>query len=160
MKLSEIAKKLRLECLTPELKSEAEADVTRGYVSDLLSDVLANAPQGGVLVTVQVHMNVLAVCLNAEVAGVIFAHGRTPDEAVRKRAVEERMPLYLSREPAFDVVGKLTALGVTGAAQNKCGLTAGRAVLPRGNGHPISARKHDRNKPRRYTELYVPLGRV
>ena len=76
MKLDEIAKRLHLECLTPELKSEAEADVTRGYVSDLLSDVLANAPQGGVLVTVQVHMNVLAVCLNAEVAGVIFAHGR------------------------------------------------------------------------------------
>ena len=47
MKLSEIAEKLHLECLTPELKSEAEADVTRGYVSDLLSDVLANAPQGG-----------------------------------------------------------------------------------------------------------------
>ena len=116
MKLSEIAKKLNLECLTPELKSEAEADVTRGYVSDLLSDVLANAPQGGVLVTVQVHMNVLAVCLNAEVSGVIFAHGRAPDEAVRKKAVAERMPLYLSREPAFDVVGKLMALGVTGAA--------------------------------------------
>jgi hypothetical protein len=47
---------------------------------------------------------------------VIFAHGRTPDEAVRKRAVEERMPLYLSREPAFHVVGKLVELGVTGAA--------------------------------------------
>jgi hypothetical protein len=114
MKLSEIAKKLHLECLTPELKSETEADVTRGYASDLLSDVLANAPQGSVLVTVQVHMNVLAVCLNAGVAGVIFAHGRTPDEAVRKKAVAERLPLYLSREPAFDVVGKLSALGVTG----------------------------------------------
>ena len=87
VKLKEIARKLDLECLTPELKSEAEADVTRGYVSDLLSDVLANAPQGGVLVTVQVHMNVLAVCLNAEVAGVIFAHGREPDEKVREKAI-------------------------------------------------------------------------
>ena len=117
MKLSRIAKELHLEFLTPELKSEAEADVTRGYVSDLLSDVLAHAPQGGVLVTVQVHMNVLAVCLNAEVAGVIFAHARRPEEAVVKKAVEERMPLYLSREPAFEVVGKLVALGVTGADQ-------------------------------------------
>jgi hypothetical protein len=114
MKLHEIAKKLHLECLTPELKSEAEMDVTRGYVSDLLSDVLANAPQGSVLVTVQVHMNVLAVCVNAELAGVIFAHGRKPEEAVRKKAVEERLPLYLSSEPAFEVVAKLAALGVTG----------------------------------------------
>ena len=114
VELNEIARALKLECLTPDLKSEAKADVTRGYVSDLLSDVLANAPRGGVLVTAQVHMNVLAVCLNAKIAGVIFAHGRRPDEAVIKKAVEERMPLYLSHEPAFDVVGKLAALGVSG----------------------------------------------
>lgn len=114
MKLNKIARTLGLEWLTPDLKSEPEADVTLGYVSDLLSDVLANAPRGGVLVTAQVHMNVLAVCLNAKIAGVIFAHGRRPDESVRKKAIEERMPLYLSHEPAFDVVGKLAALGVSG----------------------------------------------
>ena len=116
MRMSEIAKKLRLECLTPELESETAAEITRGYVSDLLSDVLAHAPQGSVLVTVQVHMNVLAVCLNAEVAGIIFALGRQPEEAVRKKAVEEHMPLYLSSEPAFEIVGKLSALGISGAA--------------------------------------------
>jgi hypothetical protein len=47
---------------------------------------------------------------------VIFAHGRMPEKTVIKKAVEERMPLYLSRDPAFDVVGKLAALGLSGGA--------------------------------------------
>ena len=44
--------------------------VSGGYASDMLSDVLANAPWGGVLVTIQVHMNVIAVSVNAGLAAV------------------------------------------------------------------------------------------
>jgi hypothetical protein len=113
MKLTDLAAKLGLECLTPEITTPA-ADVTGGYVSDLLSDVLANAPKGGVLVTVQVHLNVIAVALHAELAAVIFALDRTPDEAVRAKAVEEGIALYVSKESAFEVVGRLYALGLRG----------------------------------------------
>lgn len=113
MKLSEIAGRLHLENLTPELPLE-EFEVAGGHVSDLLSDVLANAPRQGVLVTIQVHLNVLAVAVHAGLSGVIFAAGRQPEEPVRSRALEERIPLLASKAPAFDLVGELYALGIRG----------------------------------------------
>jgi len=113
MTLSDMTARLGLEILTPELAIEG-ADVTRGHASDLLSDVLANAPSGGVLITIQVHMNVVAVALHAGLAAVIFAHGMRPEESVRRKAVEEGLPLLASTESTFDVAGKLYALGLRG----------------------------------------------
>ena len=114
MKLNEIAESLSLRDLTPEIPGDASAEVTRGHASDLLSDVLANAPDGSVLVTIHVHMNVLAVAANAGVAAVIFASNRTPDETVRTRAVAERIRLYVSKDMTFDIAGRLYALGLRG----------------------------------------------
>ena len=114
MKLDEIERKLGLRNLTPEVRPEPSEDVTRGHASDLLSDVLANAPSGGVLVTIQVHMNVIAVALHAGIAAVIFAGGRAPDEPVRARAVEQGIALYTSEDSTFDIVGRLYALGLRG----------------------------------------------
>jgi hypothetical protein len=113
MKLRDLAGRLELEPLTPEIPAD-DVDVTAGYVSDLLSDVLANAPRGGVLVTVQVHLNVIAVSVHAELAAVILASGRIPDESVRRKAIEEKIALYGSKASAFDIVGRLYELGVRG----------------------------------------------
>ncbi len=113
MTLSELTAKLDLQCLTPEAPAAA-ADVTAGYVSDLLSDVLANAPRGGVLVTAQVHLNVIAVAVHAELAAVVFAAGRTPEDPVRERAVQEGIALYATTASAFDLVGRLYELGLRG----------------------------------------------
>jgi hypothetical protein len=113
MKLRELATRLELHCLTPEVPPAAD-EITGGYVSDLLSDVLANAPKGGVLVTVQVHLNVIAIAVHAELAGVIFALDRVPDETVQAKAVEEGIALYTTKASAFDVVGRLYELGLRG----------------------------------------------
>lgn len=114
MRVSEIAEKLGLENLTPELGAGEEVDAVSGHASDLLSDVLANAPTGGVLVTIQVHMNVIAVSVHAGVSTVIFASGRIPEESVKKKALELRVRLYTSTKSTFDIVGQLYALGLRG----------------------------------------------
>ncbi|MFH0964968.1 MAG: serine kinase, partial [Planctomycetota bacterium] len=72
------------------------------------------APGGGLLVTIQLHMNVIAVASHAGLSGVVFAAGRAPEEPVRRKAVEERIALFLSERSAFDVVGELYALGIRG----------------------------------------------
>lgn len=113
MTLDEIARRLGLENLTPEVASGA-AEITAGFASDLLSDVLANAPSGGVLVTVQVHLNVVAVAVHADLAAVVFAAGRRPEESVRAKAAAEGIALLASTEPAFEVVGRLYAMGIRG----------------------------------------------
>ena len=114
MNLRAVAEELKLERLTPERDADTARAITGGYASDLLSDVLAHAPRGGVLVTVQVHMNVIAVSMHAELAAVIFASGRKPDDSVIEKAAEEGIALYVSGESTFDVAGRLYALGLRG----------------------------------------------
>ena len=114
MTLERIVRDLGLERLTPELTENEKAEISLAHASDLLSDVLAHAPRGGVLVTSQTHMNVVAVALHAEQSGVIFSSGMSPEAAVRERATAEGLPLFATREATFDVAGKLYVAGLRG----------------------------------------------
>lgn len=116
MVLARIVKELKLDRLTPELADEA-VQVSGGYISDLLSDVMANAPRGGLLVTIQAHLNVIAVAVHAELTGVVFAAGRRPDDGVRQKAAEEGIRLYTTSASAFDVAGRLYEMGLRGVQQ-------------------------------------------
>ena len=73
MKLLELQTRAELHPLTPELVGPDSPMPSGGYASDLLSDVLAHAAAGNLLVTVQTHLNVVAVALHAELLGVVFA---------------------------------------------------------------------------------------
>ena len=112
MTLKDVADALGLRCLTPELNPSPE--VSAGHASDLLSDVLANAPSAGVWLTIQVHLNVVAVGLHAAQAAVVFTSGMLPEPAVVAKAVEEKLPLYATERSTFDAAGQLYALGIRG----------------------------------------------
>jgi predicted transcriptional regulator len=113
MTLAQIQHALGLGCLTPGL--DLDREVNAAHASDLLSDALANAPAGGVLLTIQVHLNVVAVALHAQQAAVIFTWGMQPDEAVVNRAIEESLPLFAAAASTFEIAGQLYVLGVRGA---------------------------------------------
>ncbi len=115
MRLDQIVAEMGLTRLNPEVVDEQDVDIRRGYASDLLSDVLAHAPEGGILVTLQVHLNVVAVATHAGLAAVVFAAGRQPDPEVVARASREGLALYSSPDDTFDIVGRLYALGVKGS---------------------------------------------
>jgi hypothetical protein len=112
MRLQELAQTLGLIQLTPA--ADGDSDITSGYASDLLSDVLAHAPQGGVLVTLQVHLNVIAVASHAGLKAVIFSCGRMPDTEIVERAAGEGLSLYGSNADTFELVGRLYELGLRG----------------------------------------------
>jgi len=114
MKLEDIATELGFAELTSDETGSRDAEIDRGYASDLLSDVLAHAPEGGLLVTLQVHLNVIAVASHAELAAVVFAGSRRPDDEVIAKATAEGLSLYSSPADTFDIVGRLYALGVKG----------------------------------------------
>jgi hypothetical protein len=110
MDLQELINSLSLEVKTPELNLHRE--VTGGYVSDLLSDVIGNAHKGTIWVTLQIHLNIVAVASLKELAGIILINNRSPDADTLKRANAENVPVMTSTLPAFELVGKLYALGL------------------------------------------------
>ncbi|OGP94138.1 MAG: serine kinase [Deltaproteobacteria bacterium RBG_16_54_18] len=112
MKLSEIIKELALTIQSAAGRLDRE--VTGGYASDLLSDVMAHSKEGDIWVTIQGHPNVVAIATLRDLAGIILANGRQPDAETVQRAEEEGVPILCTLLPTFDVVGRLHRLGIHG----------------------------------------------
>ena len=91
-----------------------DREVTGGYVSDLMSDVLAHGEEGNVWITLQLHENVIAVASVKDLAGVIVINGREPEAGTLSKAETEGIPIMVSQQSAFDVVGRLYAMGISG----------------------------------------------
>lgn len=108
MKIKEIIEKLQLKALAGE--ENLDADVTSGYTSDLLSDVIANSKEGSLWITLQIHQNIIAVAKLKDLAGIIIVNNREPDEETIKKAREEKVPVLCSKEMAFEISGKLYEL--------------------------------------------------
>jgi hypothetical protein len=134
MRLQEIARSLDLNPLTPLPEATRDHDITQGYASDLLSDILANAPPGGILVTLQVQPDVITVAGIAGLRAIIFCCDRVPEHDAIARAEEEGLCLYVTSADTFAAVGRLYALGVEGrTAPDRRGGGSGRRVrLPNG----------------------------
>jgi hypothetical protein len=92
-----------------------DTQVTGGYASDLLSDVLANADEGVVWVTLHIHHNIVAVAAHKGLAGIVLVQGRQPEPDTIAKAEEENIPILVSDLPAFELVGRLYKAGIRGA---------------------------------------------
>lgn len=112
MTLGEIATQLVLSVQTASDRLDTE--VTGGYASDLLSCVMAKARQGNVWVTLQSHLNIVAVAALLELAGIIITEGTVPDAVTLLKANEEGIPILTTAQTTFHVVGQLTQLGIRG----------------------------------------------
>ena len=110
MKLCDLIEDLSLEVKTPE--TDLGREVTGGYVSDMLSDVIANAKAGYVWVTFQSHLNIVAVASLKGISGIILVNSRVPAEDTLKKASAENVPIMATSLPAFELVGRLYTLGL------------------------------------------------
>ena len=110
MKVSDVMSLIEARSLTPAVAPDK--DVTCGYVCDLLSWVMAHGEEGMAWVTVQTHLNVIAVAALAEMACVILPEGITMEKDVLDKANAEEMCVLTSPLTAYEICGRLAAQGV------------------------------------------------
>ena len=82
------------ENVTPELPMSTE--VSCGYTCDLLSWVMAHGKKGMAWITVQTHMNVIAVASLMEMSAVILPEGITMEGPSLEKAREEGVAVLQS----------------------------------------------------------------
>jgi predicted transcriptional regulator len=114
MNLKEIVESLDLQVRTGA--DRLDQVVVRGYASDLMSDVMAHAEERDLWVTLQTHQNVVAVAVMKSLAGIILVNGREPQEDTLKKAEAESLPIMVTELPAFELIGRLYALGISGSS--------------------------------------------
>jgi hypothetical protein len=109
--LATIIDKLELKVLTEE-KDFSQILVKDGYTSDLLSCVMAGAPNQSIWVTIQAHNNIVAVAALLELSAIIITEGAMPDPATIKKANEESITVLQTEQNSFQAIGKLWELGI------------------------------------------------
>jgi serine kinase of HPr protein (carbohydrate metabolism regulator) len=85
----------------------SDREITGGYTSDLLSDVMGHAESGVIWITLQTHKNVIAIASLKELAAVILIKGNNPDADMIAQAEEEGIPVLGCDDQAFELTGKL-----------------------------------------------------
>jgi len=108
MTIKEAAEALGAEICQNEFE---DAILTGVYTSDLLSDVLAHARNGGALITIQAHKNTVAVAAHANICLIIICNWRPLPPDMLEAAKERGIAVIRTRENQFTVSGKMWALG-------------------------------------------------
>ncbi len=108
MKVSDIVEKLGLAVYSG--RNGLNREISGGYVSDLLSDVMGNACEGEVWITLQVHQNVIAIASLKDLAAVILVNGFQPQENTMQHSETENIPVLGTDLSTFEIAGKLYQL--------------------------------------------------
>lgn len=98
MNVSDIGQLSGMDCLQGEY---ADAEVLDGYTSDLLSDVMAHAKDGSVLITIQAHKNTVAVCSLAGVVAILICNNRPAADDMLEAAANEGIAVFRTSANQF-----------------------------------------------------------
>jgi hypothetical protein len=111
MTLLEIIDHLNLTVLTTP-KDFSQINPSSGYTSDLLSCVMAGAKHQGIWITLQSHINIVAVAALLDLSAVIITENALPDEGTINKANSEGITLLATPKPTFTIVGQLWDWGL------------------------------------------------
>ncbi len=98
MKTSDLETKLSY---TPEYSDYEVEEITAGFTSDLLSDVMGNAPEDSVLITIQAHKNTVACSSLAGISAIVLCSNRKAPEDMIEAAKDEGIAIFSTKDNQF-----------------------------------------------------------
>ena len=82
------------------------------FISDMVSDVMANARPGNLWLTIQTHKSIVPAANLVDVSGIVITSGKQVPQETVELASKYDIPILISGLPTFELVGKLYALGL------------------------------------------------
>ncbi|MGI6691268.1 MAG: AraC family transcriptional regulator [Clostridiales bacterium] len=113
MDMLKLAQLIEAKTLTDNLPAQ---EVTNGYCCDLLSLVMGKACPGMAWVTVQTHLNVVAVAALGGIACIILPEGIRMEGPALDKAQEEGIAVLSSPLTAYEISALMYARGVAPTA--------------------------------------------
>ena len=93
------------------VQDDFENTVLEGAItSDLLSDVMANAKDGEILITIQAHKNTVAVATLLNIPAIVICNSRPIPEDMLAAAKQEGIAILLTKDSQYKVSGMLYAM--------------------------------------------------
>lgn len=108
MTVYELNKMLQLEVVAGE--QGVHKEIRGGFVGDLLSLVMAHAKEADVWITVQGHINSVAVAVLINLTAIILTQGSLPSSEMIQKANEESIVILTTPKSSFEIVSLLAPL--------------------------------------------------
>lgn len=108
MKVSELAEKIGL---TP-LNAIHEKDIDGVFISDMVSDIVAGTKAGNLLMTIQMHKNLIATANLVDISAIVFVRGKKPLDDVIALADKAEITLFSCDLDSWKLAIKLHELGI------------------------------------------------
>ena len=113
MTLSEVMKTLDAEVLV-ENDQLSTIEIKTAFSADLLSDVLAFAKPGSLLLTGLTNPQVIRTADILDIAAIVFVRGKSPPGETLRLADELNIPILSTKYILFETSGRLYSKGITG----------------------------------------------
>lgn len=110
MKIKQLSEKTGWKTIGSE--ESLQKEVTGVFVGDLLSWVMGNGQSDQAWVTVQGHVNIVAVAVLREFSCIILAQSSQPAQDTLERAKEEGIAILLSDDSAYQCCRTLASFGI------------------------------------------------
>lgn len=109
MSINELAEKVKGTVVV----GKDDACVNCAYASDLLSDVMGHCGDESVLITIQNHLNTIAVCTLAGVEAIVVCHGRPVPDDMAEAAKREGVAIVVTSLSQFECSVALAELPIS-----------------------------------------------
>lgn len=87
-----------------------EQEVKGIYIGDLLSLVMAHAKKGDMWLTVQGHINSVAVAVLDDLVAIVLVESIEPNEEMKQKADEEGIPILVTSKSSYEMAKALANL--------------------------------------------------
>lgn len=91
---------------------DLEKEIKCAFAAELLSDVLALAQEGALLITGFTHSQVVYAADLANLCAILFIKGKRPSEETKQLAVQKKIPLLTTSFMMFEACGLLYEYGL------------------------------------------------
>jgi predicted transcriptional regulator len=104
MTVKELIEEMKLEIVAGE--ENIDNVIKGGYVGDLLSFVMSHAKEGNLWITIQGHINSIAVATLLGMSAIVLTEGSVLTEDAHKKANDEGIPVLSTNLSSFDFISK------------------------------------------------------
>ncbi|MFH1677125.1 MAG: hypothetical protein ABIC40_08880 [bacterium] len=108
MKVSELMKKANF---TP-LNKLYEKEIEGVFISDMVSDIVADTHANNLLLTIQTHKSLIASANLVDVSAIVFVRNKKPLDDVIELADRAGISLFTTEDDAWNLAIKLHELGL------------------------------------------------
>jgi len=110
VKLQEIKEIIDAEVLTPQLDYTIETQTV--HASDLISEVLASCNRGALWLTSLLDAQIVNTAELFDLSAVVFVGARRPHQEIIDAAIEDEIPIMVTKLSMFEACGLLYAQGL------------------------------------------------